>query len=586
MNDKQYTQEMVKNLNKKLKNKQTALKFDNTPTEGSVNPVTSEGVKAYADASKGTTYKAGKNIEITKNNVINAKDTRLIAGKNITFSIPLSKDDPTLINSITAVSGSYNKDGWTTLTINEIPTNILQGCKIEGGFNNQWVDKTWTGFTSFYGNYIWTDGENVYYSSNTNQYVLDKATSTWSPKTWWGLSGFAGGFVWTDGENIYYSNGSRQYVLDKATSTWAQKTWTGLTRLYGNEVWTDGKNVYYSSGSTQYILNKATSTWSPKTWVGLTNFSRADVWTDGENVYYSSNTNQYVLDKATSTWSPKTWTGLTSFGGYYIWTDGENIYYSYDSKQYVLDKSTSTWSPKTWTGLTKFSGEYVWVDGENIYYSLNASEYILDKSTSTWSPKTWTGLTWLLGGYVWTDGDNIYYSQSTTQYVLDKSTSTWSPKTWTGLTTFWGNDIWTDGENIYCSVGTQYQLEPKIATVLAKVAETGSYNDLKNKPAIPNEEHLYIYSVEVDNGTDTITLINIQTSELLQSTLIFDDLIDLIQIGSSGVGDSYTTLQGSLGFVSQKSDTQFTLLTEDGNSHGFASTDTLTITSHLEKTIF
>ena len=80
----------------------------------------------------------------------------------------------------------------------------------------RWSTKSWTGLTNFGGDYVWTDGENIYYSSGTSHYVLDKATSTWSTKSWTGLTNFGGLYVWTDGENIYYSNNQTHSVLDKA----------------------------------------------------------------------------------------------------------------------------------------------------------------------------------------------------------------------------------------------------------------------------------------------------------------------------------------------------------------------------------
>ena len=278
------------------------------------------------------------------------------------------------------------------------------------------------------GKYIWSDGDNIYYSNASTQYVLDKETLTWSIKTWTGLTNFYGDRIWTDGENIYYSYVSNQYVLDKTTSTWNTKTWSGLTNFNGSNIWTDGENIYYSSGSTQRVLDKTTSTWSKKTWTGLTNFNGSNIWTDGENIYYSNSSAQYVLDKSTSTWNEKTWIGLTNFYGTCTWSDGDNIYYSNASTQYVLDKETLTWNTKKWTGKSNFFGTDIWTDGENIYYSYDSSsnQYVLDKTTSTWSKKTWTGLTNFKGRYIWTDGENIYYSSSSNQYVLDKTTSTWS----------------------------------------------------------------------------------------------------------------------------------------------------------------
>ena len=806
MNDKQYTREMIKNLNNRLKTKQEALTFDNTPTEGSVNPVTSEGIKAYADASKGTTYTAGENITISENNVISATDTKFTAGENITISTG------NVINNISDISGVNDGENWTSFTIKGNTKEILQGCEIKGnGYSTKWERKTWNkaGSGSLYldGGRVWTDGENIYYSSgsqNTNQYVLDKNTSTWNIKYWniiptygsyiwvdgddiyysyyfngsrseqykldkttmkwwaiswkgtnningeyiwtdgtniycsdpndrdpnyrrnyyildrststwvegsWNVSNLRDGTcVWNDGENIYYSAGSKQYVFDKTTLTWSAKTWNGFSNIIGSSVWTDGehiyysyfeniyvwndgeniyyssgqnqyqlhikntmflatvaktgdyrdlknrvianpitipklegeeekitslqidnvnyripipkildgysnrwfskewygdntnfsgnyvwsdgKNIYYSAVGKQYVLNKSTSTWEQKIWNGLNSLDSHYIWTDGDNIYYSENSQQYVLNKSTSTWEQKIWNGLNSFGGNNIWTDGENIYYSsYDSK--ILDKSTSTWTSISFGGFNHLYGEYVWTDGENIYYSNRSTHYVLDQTTLTWVGKTWSGLSSIYNKQIWTDGKNIYYSYGNTQYSLNKSTSTWVAQTWTGTVGFYGENVWSDGENFYTDIATAeghyyYQLPAEFHTVsvLEKVSETGDYNDLKNKPVIPNDDHLYIYSVEITNGTDIITLTNIQTSELLQSTLTFADLIDLIQVGSNGVGDSYATLQGPLGVISQKSSTQFTLLTEDSTSHTFTSIDTLTITSHLEKIIF
>ena len=322
------------------------------------------------------------------------------------------------------------------------------------------LPKTWDGLTSFNGKYIWTDGDNIYYSSSSSQYVLDKTTSTWSPKAWSGLTSFNIDNIWTDGDNIYYSYYSTQYVLDKATSTWNTKTWSGSSPYDGKRIWTDGDNIYYSNESNQYVLDKTTSTWNPKTWSGYIPFGGKYIWTDGVNVYYSSNLNQYVLDKATSTWNSKYWSGLPAFnGGDNIWTDGENIYHSNSSQQYVLNKSTSTWSTKTWSGLDSFYGSSIWTDGENIYYSYGSNQYVLDKATSTWNAKTWSGLTSFYGYSIWTDGENIYHSNGSDQYVLDKTTSTWNPKTWDGLTAIRGDCIWIDGDDIYYSNGSdQYAL--------------------------------------------------------------------------------------------------------------------------------
>ena len=84
--------------------------------------------------------------------------------------------------------------------------------------------------------------------------VKPSVKDTWTEKTWSGLTDFEGSNIWTDGNNIYYSSSTNQYVLDIATSTWNTKTWNGLTSFDGNNIWTDGNNIYHSSGTTHYVL--------------------------------------------------------------------------------------------------------------------------------------------------------------------------------------------------------------------------------------------------------------------------------------------------------------------------------------------
>ena len=61
--------------------------------------------------------------------------------------------------------------------------------------------------------------------------------NTWVEKSWSGLTSFSGAYIWTDGDNVYYSNGTiKQYVLNKSTSTWTAKTWSGLTSFYGQYI--------------------------------------------------------------------------------------------------------------------------------------------------------------------------------------------------------------------------------------------------------------------------------------------------------------------------------------------------------------
>lgn len=407
----------------------------------------------------------------------------------------------------------------------------------------RWRSTTWTGLTSFSGINIWSDGENTYYSNNESafgtigQYVLNKTNNTWSEKTWEGLTGLTGYYIWTDGITYYYSYHSNQYQLNQAYhalsiaakvaesgsyndlkdkpqgveisdgvfgNTWVGKTWNYQITSSGY-IWTDGTNTYYSNGAIQKVLN-ASGEWENKTWTGLSNFDGKYVWTDGENVYYSNYTSsaqQYVLNKATSTWTTKAWSGRPTYlNGLNIWSDGTNIYYDQDSDHYVLNKETSTWSTKTWTGLSTFSGSSVWTDDENIYYSNGSTQKVLDKETSTWSDKTWNGITDFYGGLIWTDRINLYYDTQAyypsqgkwvyVHYVLNRETSTWASQTWVGANDFDGSDVWTDGKNIYISNDTiQCQLDELTHTTeyLSKVAETGSYNDLKDKPDLDAKQN-------------------------------------------------------------------------------------------------
>jgi len=527
MNQDKIIESYIKETSERLKTKQRTLLIDDTPTEGSVNPVTSDGIKKYMDAKPS----GGTEIEINT-----GQATDVLTGLQIDGD-KYQVEETTAVEANGDVGDNYNYIASLTVNSNsysfqEAPSDMDTSCDSVDVQVNQygsaWSQKTWTGLTNFHGSCVWTDGENIYYSYGSSQYVLDKATLTWSQKTWNGFTDLRGDCIWTDGDNIYYSDNSDQYVLDKATSTWTRKVWDGLTSFLGPCVWTDGENVYYSNSTIQYVLNKATSTWSQKTWSSLTEFAGNSIWTDGENIYYSANSDQYVLDKSTSTWTSKIWSGFTSFlTGSYIWTDGENFYCSLDSVQYVLDKSTSTWHQKTWNGLTSFRGQLIWTDGENIYYSSSTTQYVLSKNnlhsvkthlhesndikinTASSSTKTLQNFvyknvryeikqlqipsntpinntktenktfqsTWEEisdsfsiqgnGKDVWTDGDNIYYSNTyySSQYVLDKNTSTWSPKTWSGLTSFDGRFIWTDGENIYYSSGSdQYVLDKETST--------------------------------------------------------------------------------------------------------------------------
>ena len=311
-------------------------------------------------------------------------------GLSTRYGLSLNTQSGSLENRIIALEKTIETlkkdDSGSTIDITKIfetsvkPRTNLLSCKVK--------EKTWKGLTSFNGRNIWTDGENIYYSSGSNQYILNKTTSVWKAKTWKGLTSFYGQDIWTDGENIYCSTGNVvngtlrhfSYILDKTSFTWNEiTTWGNLLPRSGDLIWTDKENIYSScvvyDDPEQYIFNKTTNIWEQKQWTGTKLFQGYNVWSDSENIYYSSENTQYVLNKTTSTWQGKIWKGLTSFDGQNIWSNGEEIYYSDGENQYVLNKTTSTWQPKVWNGITSFDGANMWTDGENIYYSNGENQY-------------------------------------------------------------------------------------------------------------------------------------------------------------------------------------------------------------------
>ena len=209
-----------------------------------------------------------------------AKETGVIVSKEYVAMINASmKGDSGTTSQVSVADNDitlYSTDGNSTtyLTVtptgakvndkeiatkDDIPQSISVGNVITKTSGQIWRTKTWNGLSQPGGDYIWTDGNNIYYSFDLGQYVLDKSTSTWNKKTWNGLESFYGCYIWTDGDNIYYSSARNQYVLDKSTSTWNTKTWNGLTKFDGFNIWSDGNNIYYLNN----VLNNYTTSTKP-----------------------------------------------------------------------------------------------------------------------------------------------------------------------------------------------------------------------------------------------------------------------------------------------------------------------------------
>ena len=79
----------------------------------------------------------------------------------------------------------------------------------------EWEPKTWYGLPdTFVGREIWTDGNSLYYEYS---HVLNQVTDTWEPITW--NINPARGSTWIDGENLYSSNNTQQYVAHRVINT-------------------------------------------------------------------------------------------------------------------------------------------------------------------------------------------------------------------------------------------------------------------------------------------------------------------------------------------------------------------------------
>ena len=244
---------------------------------------------------------------------------------------------------------------------------------------------------------------------------------------------YSGFYIWSDGENNYYSYDKTHFVWNKETLSWDEMTWNGLESFWGSSVWTDGENIYLTtdgSSPKSYVLNKETSTWEEKTWNGLEYFNGSYIWTDGDKIFYSYYDTknetpefnyQYVLDKETDTWTEMNWGGYNLIQASHTWTDNENIYYSYSTTQLVLNKETYTWEPSSFTGKPYFHGDVVWSDGENVYYNSYTSQCLLNKDNHFWKVKTWDAPVSFSAGFssetgVWTDGVNYYLTMKYQTY--------------------------------------------------------------------------------------------------------------------------------------------------------------------------
>jgi hypothetical protein len=131
--------------------------------------------------------------------------------------------------------------------------------KLEGTTWSEIDRPAWGTFTSFNGNFVWTDGSNTYYSNNDSHFIFNG--ETWEPTTWNGLNTFSGTDIWLDGSNTYYSDGVDNYILNG--DTWTKTTFSGTTSLRGRDIWTDGACIYYTTNGVTYnLLPKSTKVYT------------------------------------------------------------------------------------------------------------------------------------------------------------------------------------------------------------------------------------------------------------------------------------------------------------------------------------
>lgn len=253
-----------------------------------------------------------------------------------------------------------------------------------------WVPKTWNGISSFFRDYVYTDGSDIYLNDyNSNMYMLNRETSTWEKiATLHSNMMYAYTYdIWTDGNVARYTTNSfnwqYDYVFDKNAKQWVtdnigysikNSPYSISEPRYGRDFFNVGEDSYYLS-ETLYKLDKTDSRW--KGLVYKEGLSGQYVWADGEKIYYSNGSKHYEYNQVDNSWVYKSWLGLSNIYGNSVWSDGNDMFYSYEGSQYVLDRASSRWLAKTWTGLTGFNGEYIWKDGDHIYFSKGTDQYEL-----------------------------------------------------------------------------------------------------------------------------------------------------------------------------------------------------------------
>lgn len=242
---------------------------------------------------------------------------------------------------------------------------------------------------------------------------------TWKVKEWNHPEGsFFGHYLWSDGNNVYETTSIKHRVLKG--NAWLDETPNIASNpgVHATNVWTDGSNIYWTDGYGDHRV-LVNGTWKELTRLG---HARGEyIWSNGNRVFYSQNGEHFERGIADHTvysdWLSEVNWNISDFNGRDVWSDGVNVYLSYrndDSvdKHYVL--VGMHWEPKEWN-ISDFSANNIWTDGMNTY--LRTSHVLKD---GIWEPVEWKGLDvpYFFAGNIWSDGTNIYYSSYQTNYVL------------------------------------------------------------------------------------------------------------------------------------------------------------------------
>lgn len=295
------------------------------------------------------------------------------------------------------------------------------------------------------GNTVWTSAP--VYVEPTTWSVNNNITM---PQTG---NGFYARYIWSIGDNVYYSYTTNQKVYNKTNNTWSNKTWSGLTRITANRMFFIKRtaiSIYYANNvdSKMYQNGVATATLTPgNSWSQVT-------MTDGQpgNSYYDMIQGKLGIYRDKYTFNPSTnaftqnisvegETSNNKFSVNFAFVDGEHIYGlrsnggSTAATYWVeLDEVNKIWKNTTINGNSQnASGQgYIsgyWTDGYNVYATrrTNATtpatyeQVKYDRDTKSFVTKVWSGINNNVGAlYTFTIDGKIYMYDGTNVYQLDK----------------------------------------------------------------------------------------------------------------------------------------------------------------------